>query len=442
MTRILLLNPPGNVIRTGRLVRQSKISTQSWAPVALAYSCGTLEKLGYDCKLYDASILGTSEENMLGLVREWKPNAIAFFWAFDTRAADLHFAEVLAKEFPLYLVGPWSAHYDALRDVPSAKAMTYGQFEYTLPRLLSGSPATGVKYRGGEYVASCEAYSSSELDWMPFVTDVYRRHLPIEKYHQTSFRHPFVDLYTSRGCVPGTCTFCSVNNGANKLKWQHRSLGNVMEELWWIKRSLPKIRQVFLQDDTLPTPWALRIADQIVAEELDLCWGCYSRADKNYDEIMKMKEAGCRTMHVGYECPDSQILLEIKKGITVDQMTQFAKAMGKAKMWQSMSLMIYPWMSENQIKHMIQWTKDMNPTRVNVAALQVYPGCPISKTIEDLRAEGRRIMSWGEMVAWEKRCFSEFYLRNPEFWWQALTNPGEWRNLIRDAWGMLGFLSS
>jgi radical SAM superfamily enzyme YgiQ (UPF0313 family) len=328
-----------------------------------------------------------------------------------------------------------------LEDCPSVEAMTVGQFEYTLPHLINGTPTQGAVYRGGRYFYSREAYTQSELDWMPFVTDVYRRHLPIEKYHQTSFRHPFVDLYTSRGCVPGTCTFCSVNNGANKLNWQHRSLSNVMEELWSIKETLPKVKQVFLQDDTLPTPWALKISDQIIAEGLDLCWGCYSRADKTYDEVAKMKEAGCRTYHVGYEVPIQSELDRISKGITVEQMEVFAAAVRKAGMWTSSSFMVLPWLSSEQMGYMVEWIKKTRATRVNVAALQVYPGCPISKTIEAMRAEGKPLMTWGEMVEWEKRCFSEFYLRNPEFWMQALTNPREWRSLARDAWGMLRFLS-
>ncbi len=332
---VLLLNPPGKWIRTGRLVRESKTGTQGWPPIFLATATGVLEKLGYRCVLHDASIMGESEAETLGRIRAWRPGAIAYYWAYDTRVDDLKFAESLAHEFPLYLVGPWSAHYDALSDVPSARAMTYGQFEYTLPHLLDETQAMGVKWRNGDFTPPRDAYVTSELDWMSFVTDVYKRHLPIEKYRQTSFRHPFVDLYTSRGCVPGTCTFCSVNNGYNKLQWRHRSLSNVMEELWWVKRNLPHVKQVFLQDDTLPTPWAFKIADQIIAEDLKLCWGCYSRADKTYDEMMRLREAGCRTIHVGYEFPQQEVLDLINKKITVEQMEVFAAAIRKSGMWTS-----------------------------------------------------------------------------------------------------------
>ncbi len=443
MTRIYLVNPPGDVIRTGRLVRRSKVGTQSWPPIHLAYAAGVLEKYGYGCRLVDAAVTGASPQMVLDDVSEYNPEAVAVYWSYDTRAEDLAFAERIARTRRVFLVGPWSAHYpEALRDCPSVEAATFGQFEYTLPRLVERQEAHGVKYRDGGYTPHGDAYSEADLDWMPFVTDVYRRHLPVEKYHQTSFRHPFVDLYSSRGCVPGTCTFCSVNNGENRIKWSHRSLGNVMEELWSIKRTLPKVKQVFFQDDTLPTPWALKIAERIMVEGLDLCWGCYSRADKTYEEVVTLKEAGCRTFHVGYEFPDQKILDELHKGVTVEQMEAFAAAVRKAGMWTSSSFMVIPWASPAQMEALVLWIRRTGATRVNVAALQGYPGCPVSDTVKTyLDVPGGSVMSWGEMVGWEKRCFSEFYLRNPEFWWGALTSPREWRSLIRDGLGMLQFLS-
>jgi radical SAM superfamily enzyme YgiQ (UPF0313 family) len=401
-----------------------------------------LEKLGHDVWLYDASVVGDTYLYAIGKIRLWDPEVIAYYWSYDTRAEDLKFAEILAHKNRVILVGPWSTHYpEALKDCPSVEAMTWGQFEYTLPELIYEKKGLeGVTYRDGSYKPHGEAYGTAELDWMPFVSSVYHRKLDLNKYHQTSFRHPFVDLYTSRGCVPGTCTFCSVNNGENKLQWRSRSLSNVMEELWYIKNNLPYVKQIFFQDDTLPTPWALKISQQIIDEKLDICWGCYSRADKNYDEIMKLKEAGCRTFHVGYEVPIQSILDEIRKGITVEQMEIFAKAVRKAGMWTSSSFMVYPWMTDDQLNYTIKWIKDTKATRVNIASLQAYPGCPITGTIKAYESSGKKLMSWEDMVKVEQRGFREFYLKNPEFWIEALRSPREWKELVKDAWGMIKFL--
>jgi len=243
MTDVLLLNPPGKVIRTGRLVRESKVKTQGWAPIMLAQATGVLEKLGYSCILHDASIVGDSEEHTENLVNVWAPKAVAYYWAYDTREQDLMFAEKLAKKHRVILVGPWSAHYpDALNDCPSVEAMTFGQFQYTLPLLIVGKGAEGVTYQNGVHVPQREPYNTSELDWMPFVSEVYNRHLDLSLYYQTSFKHPFIDIFTTSGSCLGECTFCSWVNGMYQLhpkRWQKRRLRSVLDELWYIQNEMP-----------------------------------------------------------------------------------------------------------------------------------------------------------------------------------------------------------
>lgn len=344
MAKVFLLNPPGKVIRTGRLVRESKISTQSWPPIFLAYATGVLEKLGHECVLYDASVLGTSPDSTYKLIEEWNPEVVAYYWAYDTRVEDLAYAERLAKKFRTILVGPWSAHYpEALKDCPSVESMTWGQFEYTLPELIEKRSAKGVTYRDGRYIPQGEPYTRTDLDWMPFVTSVYKKHLRIEAYHQTSFRHPFVDLFYGHGSCPHRCGFCSWVNGMYQLhpnRTQTRSLSKLMEELWYVKRELPQVNQVFFQDSTLITPWAKEISQRILDEGLDICWGCYSRADKDYETLKLMKDAGCRTLHVGYEVPIQSILDEIRKDITVEQEEQFIRDVNRVGLWTSSSFMI------------------------------------------------------------------------------------------------------
>ncbi len=444
MVDVVLLNPPGTAIRTGRLVRESKISTQSWMPIFLAYSCGVLEKLGYDCRLYDASVLGKSNYETEELIKGWNPGSIAYYWAYDTRGEDLAFAEELAKDYRVFLVGPWSAHYpEALDDCPSVEAMTFGRFDYTLPKLIEGQEVQGVTYQGGKHIPQREPYNTAELDWMPFVTSVYKRHLDISAYHQTSFKHPFIDLFSSSGSCLGECTFCSWVNGMYQLhpkRWQKRSLRSVLDELWYIKNEIPEVKQIFFQDSNLETNWAKELSQGIIDEELNICWGAYSRADKNFETLKLMQDSGLRTLHVGYEVPIPSILKEIKKNITVEQMEQFIWDVNTLKLWTSSSFMIFPFMTEDQIRFMIKWIKDNGATRINVAQLQAYPSCPVTETIEKYREAGHHLMGFKEMKKWEQYFFKEFYLYNPRFWWNVITNPGELRQVISDGFGMLKFL--
>ncbi len=444
--KIFLLNPPGDIIRTGRLVRKSKISTQSWPPIFLAYATGVLEKLGYECMLYDASVLKTSIDKTNQIIQDYNPEVIAYYWAYDTRFEDLAYAEQLAQKYRVILVGPWSAHYpNALWECPSVESMTWGQFEYTLPELIEKRPAKGVTYSDGRYIPQGKPYTRIDLDWMPFVTSVYKKHLIIPAYYQTSFRHPFTDLFYGHGSCPHRCAFCSWVNGMYQLdpdRTQTRSLSKLMEELWYIKNELPEVNQVFFQDSTLITPWAKEISQAIIDEGLEMCWGAYSRADKDYETLKLMKEAGCRTLHVGYEVPIQSILDEIKKDITVEQEEQFIKNVNKVGLWTSSSFMIFPWMTPDQIKYMVKWIKDNNATRINVAQLQAYPNVPIMDVIASYKdMPGKHMMDFNEMQQWEQYCFKEFYIKNPKFWMNVVTNPREWKNVVNDALGMLGFLS-
>ena len=46
-----------------------------------------------------------------------------------------------------------------------------------------------------------------DMDRLPFVTEVYKRDLRIEDYFIGYLLHPYVSLYTGRGCK-SRCTFC------------------------------------------------------------------------------------------------------------------------------------------------------------------------------------------------------------------------------------------
>ncbi len=46
-----------------------------------------------------------------------------------------------------------------------------------------------------------------DMDQLPFVSPVYKRDLAIENYFIGYLKHPYLSLYTGRGCK-SRCTFC------------------------------------------------------------------------------------------------------------------------------------------------------------------------------------------------------------------------------------------
>lgn len=449
MEKIFLINPPGDVIRTGRWVRKTR-ARQNWFPIFLGYATGTLEKSGYECKLVDASASQMSFEDTDKLIESYKPHDIVYYWAYDTATDDLVYAEKLGQKYNVILVGPWSATIpNALDNYPHIDAMTFGAFEFNLLDYIQGKDKSlipGLKYRDGNeilYNPQGEPFGRDKLDWMPFVTDVYKRHLNLRNYHQTSFKFPFVDLFTARSC-PYRCKYCQWIWGMDQLhphRYQQRSLKNVMDELWYIHNEIPEVKQIFFQDSTLIKPRAVEISHAILDQGLKITWGCYSRADRNYDDLKLMKDAGLRTLHVGYEVPVQSVLDEIGKDITVEQMTIFAKAVKDLDLWTSSAFMIFPWETKEQVEFTVNWIKKSGAKRINLVQLQPYPNTPIIDMINAYKdLPNKHVMNQAEMKCYEQWGLKEFHLKNPTFWWEVIKHPSEWRNVIHDGIGLLKFL--
>jgi len=221
-----------------------------------------------------------------------------------------------------------------------------------------------------------------------------------------------------------------------------------MDELWHVHDYIPEVKQVYFQDDTLTEKRMRDIAQAILDEGLKICWGGECRPEISYETLKLAKESGLRTLQVGYEVPITKHLKIIEKGTTVEQITEFAKNIRKLKIWTSMSLMIFPWMTPDEIRFMIRWAKRMRPTRINLMMAIPYPNTPfyeLMRRFEWLKTAGYEIvpklMGKEEMLRWERWGFKQFYVYNPRFWLHVLTHPSEWRQVLKDAWGLLKFVT-
>ena len=124
------------------------------------------------------------------------------------------------------------------------------------------------------------------MDQLPWVADVYKRDLQIEKYFIGYLKHPYISLYTGRGC-PAQCTFCLWPQTIGGHRYRVRSPQNVADEMAHMKKILPQVREFFFDDDTFTAnlPRAREIAKKI--SPLGVEWSCNSRANLDYDTIKK-----------------------------------------------------------------------------------------------------------------------------------------------------------
>ena len=223
---------------------------------------------------------------------------------------------------------------ETLKASPAIDWVGRKEFDFTCKEVAEGRPLetiAGLSYRDkdGKIKHNPEREMIANMDALPWVADVYKRDLQIEKYFIGYLLHPYVSLYTGRGC-PAQCTFCLWPQTIGGHKYRVRSPQNVADEMAYMKKLFPQVREFFFDDDTFTAnlPRAREIAKKLAP--LGLAWSCNSRANLDYDTIKSFKDSGLRLFLVGYESGNEQILKNIKKGVTLDEMRRFTKACHEA----------------------------------------------------------------------------------------------------------------
>jgi radical SAM superfamily enzyme YgiQ (UPF0313 family) len=98
-----------------------------------------------------------------------------------------------------------------LQDAPAVDFIVRREFEFAAVEYAQGKPIEeilGASYRkNGQIVHNPDRPLFTDLDSLPDVVDIYKRDLDVRRYTVPFLLHPFVALYTTRGC-PAQCTYC------------------------------------------------------------------------------------------------------------------------------------------------------------------------------------------------------------------------------------------
>jgi hopanoid biosynthesis associated radical SAM protein HpnJ len=252
------------------------------------------------------------------------------------------------------------------------------EFDFTCKEVAEGRPlsdVSGLSYRkDGKIVHNPERELIHNMDELPWVVDVYKRDLQIERYSIGYLKEPYVSLYTGRGC-PAQCTFCLWPQTIGGHKYRVRSAENVAAEMAHAKNLFPQVQEFFFDDDTFTAnlPRAREIAQKL--KPLGLTWSCNSRANVNYETIKLMKECGLRLFLVGYESGNQQILDRIKKGITIEEAKRFTKACKEiGVVIHGTFILGLPIESKETIVETIRYAMELDVFSIQVSLAAPYPG--------------------------------------------------------------------
>jgi hopanoid biosynthesis associated radical SAM protein HpnJ len=329
------------------------------------------------------------------------------------------------------------------------------EFDYQIARYATGTPLEelpGVSFRKDRSIIhNPEGEVIENLDELPWVTKVYKRDLDVTRYNVPFLHHPYISLYTSRGC-PAMCTFCLWPQTHSGHRWRLRSADDVAAEVRYALNAFPEIKEIFFDDDTFNYRKARTLDMCAKLKPLQFTWSCTSRVTTDYETLKAMKESGCRLLIVGYESGDAQILKNIKKGATVEMALRFTENCKK------LGLVIHgdfivglPGETRETIRRTIDFAKRVDSETIQVSIAHALPGTELHEygerngliNLSMADEAGHQMpnitypgLDEAELVDAVERFYSEYYFR-PRVVWRvvrnAIFNSDERRRLAKEA---------
>ena len=253
------------------------------------------------------------------------------------------------------------------------------EFDFTIKEVAEGrdwSAIDGLSYRNvhGAITHNKERTILENMDALPFVTEVYKRDLTIENYFIGYLKHPYLSLYTGRGCK-SRCTFCLWPQTVGGHRYRTRSVGNVIDEIRYAKAAFPQVKEFFFDDDTFTDDVARTEAIAKELGKLGVTWSCNAKANVRRETLKVMRDNGLRLLLVGYESGNQKILHNIKKGMLVDVAKRFTKDCHELGIAIHGTFILgLPGETKETIEETIRFATEINPHTIQVSLAAPYPG--------------------------------------------------------------------
>jgi anaerobic magnesium-protoporphyrin IX monomethyl ester cyclase len=340
--KVLLLFPPAYTIKSARDINPLP-------PIGIGMLASILEKNNYQVGILDCLVRGWDQEEetlankdivRVGMtddqieeyIKEFKPDVVGVSCMFSVqhKVYPQIFAAIKSANANIITVAG-GAHVtvcskEVLED-PNCDYVISGESEESLVDFLEvlqgrktfeSVDGLGWVKENTDYVINPKLKWIEDLDSLPF--PAYHligleQYFGLESSHGIRHEKEYAPIVTSRGC-PAKCTFCS----ANKMfgyKFRTRSAQNVLDELWFLKKTYG-IKEIMFEDDnvTASRKHCTELFQMMIDQKIDLRWdtpngvGMWTLTD---DIIDLMKEAGCVKINFPIESGDQEILKNVIK---------------------------------------------------------------------------------------------------------------------------------
>jgi len=209
-----------------------------------------------------------------------------------------------------------------------------GEGENNLPELIhlidSGNEESierikGVCYKGEEEISCNPLELITEPDSIPFPN--------YDKFELNRYSGFPKHLYilTSRGC-PFNCIYCSIGFIMGR-RFRARSPKNVVDEIEHMSAKYGTCFFEFRDDNfAFDLKRAKQICERIISKDLNIKWCADIRVDRIGEELVGlMKESGCMRLDIGIESTNNEILRNLRRSMTREQIERGISLIKKHK---------------------------------------------------------------------------------------------------------------
>ena len=311
----------------------------NWFPQGIAYLAAVLEKEGHEVEIYTQDIHHYPDEHLTQYLNKnyYDVVGVGSIGGYYQYRKLLKISSAInnSRKRPFFMIGGHCSSPDPEYFLKKTKAdvAILGEGEATIVEVLdtlSNKKALtnikGIAFRDNEQIIINEDRPLiQDIDTIPFPA----YHLfPMKFYRLLRMPHikksDFVlPLLSGRGCT-FKCTFCyRMDEG-----FRRRSNGAIIDEIKLLKSDYD-VNYICFSDELLMSSKEriISLCEDFVKYDLGVKWFCNGRLNYAKPDILKlMKKAGCSFINYGIEAMDNNVLKNMKKGLTTQQVIKGVEA--------------------------------------------------------------------------------------------------------------------
>lgn len=401
-------------------------------PLGIGYISSYLKSKGWETKIIDGLNLNLSNDEIVEICQNYDIVGITCLSDFYLETLDL--CKKLKAHNKIVVLGgvhPTVLPQETLEE-SGADYIIVGEGEIAFDKLLNFLTQNkipnipGIYYKGKDNVEKSELVCN--LDDLPFPDweQIDPRFYQKAPHGALIKNYPVAPIMTTRGC-PYQCKFCaSPRFWGQRLRF--RSPENVIQEIEFLVNKFG-VKEIHFEDDnlTLRREHVVKICNLILEKKIKISWATPNgiRADRVDEELLKlMKRAGCYFVVFGVESGNQEILENINKSETLEDIERAVKMANKIGfLTQGFFIFGLPGETEETVKKTIEFAKKLPLDRAQFLILDLLPGSALWEEYKDVFSIDYSKESYHEptwvpdtispelLKKWQPRAFRSFFFR-------------------------------